>query len=109
VYCIECGHELPQQAQYCPGCGAETVLDYGNEKTDSGGNDVDEQTASTLDEIPEKRGRIDKKSPPKVSPLTIVFAILGLLFILVLLNPWHAGQERPEDFEGSVENTELRE
>lgn len=104
MYCTECGRQLAEEASYCPECGTarpdREASDAEKEQNQS------EDEGPELNEIPEKMGRIDKKSPPHVSVVTILFAIIGLILILVLLNPWHSGQDKPEDFQGTRNNTE---
>jgi len=106
VNCQSCGQALPEQARFCQECGAAAVPEEpakSTEGTASAGKtpakDPDEITRFL--ELPEEKGRFDRTAPPVVSPLTIFFAIIGLVLILILLNPWHAGQDKPADFQGS--------
>jgi len=109
MYCTECGIELPDNAQFCPECGTESFREAPGQKSSKQPEKTTEQQAQKkpeIDDIPAEKGRIDSRKPPKVSFLTLFFAILALVFILVLLNPWHADQERPEDFQGTQNNSQ---
>jgi len=102
MYCTQCGTELPDVAQFCSNCGAGTVnqaeQDYRNTTPDT------KQVSTTQKrmEIRDAKQKQDRKAPPKIAPLYIFLAIIGIALILVLLHPWHTGQERPEDFQGSA-------
>lgn len=109
MYCTECGSLLPEEAQFCPDCGTESyqIEAYQEQPELSDQSSVaHKQERTTIDDIPKEKERIDNRKPPKISLLTLFFALLGLLFILVLLNPWHAGQEKPEDFQGTRNGTQ---
>lgn len=105
MYCKECGYTLPEQSRYCPQCGTVAVPISGKgslkkEEPRTTPLQNTDQVSHSL-ELPEEKGRFDRTAPPAVSPLTIFFAIIGLVLILILLNPWHAGQEKPADFQGT--------
>lgn len=105
MYCQSCGQALPEQARFCKECGAEVPENpAGTAESAAAGNKTPankkDEIARFL-ELPGEKGRFDRTAPPVVSPLTIFFAILGLVLILILLNPWHAGEEKPADFQGS--------
>ncbi len=101
MFCTECGTELPEQARFCPECGTEAF--YPDQRNHSEHTSSEKRNRKTpdLQDLPEQKGRIDKKAPPKVSLLTILFALIGLVLIIILLHPWHAKQEKPKDFKGS--------
>ncbi len=109
MYCTECGFELPDDGQFCPECGTELFRGRAAQKKSEQPAKISEprlKKKTGMEDIPEEKKRIDSRKPPKVSLLTLFFAILGLVFILILLNPWHADQERPEDFQGTRNNSE---
>lgn len=93
MYCVQCGTQLPNQAKYCSSCGAHT-------------RQPGQKATSRKREIPREKEKLNRKAPPKVAPLYIILAIIGIGLILVLLNPWHAGQERPTDFLNSGEQAQ---
>ena len=102
MFCTECGTALPEPARFCPDCGTEAFYPERADQKNSASADNRDLRTSDLEELPEQKGRIDKKAPPRVSPLTILFALIGLVLILILLNPWHAERDKPRDFEGSL-------
>lgn len=98
MYCTKCGTQLSEDAQFCNECGNPTVRN----KSDKSKKEADQSEKS----IPKEIGKIDKKAPPKVSPVTLLFAVVGIILIIILLHPWHANQDRPTDFEGSKQQME---
>lgn len=105
MYCKECGQAIPEKARFCPKCGQAIAPGpeeiSRKQQTASIPTSEEVDSISRLLEIPEEKGRFDRTAPPVISPLTIFFAIIGLVLILILLNPWHAGQEKPADFQGT--------
>ncbi|MCF7803840.1 MAG: zinc ribbon domain-containing protein [Candidatus Marinimicrobia bacterium] len=101
MYCTQCGTELPDQAQFCAKCGAEKVNRWQtkSQHSENSGNNPQDSTEGEF--VTEEKDRYNRKAPPKISPLYLFLALVGIGLILVLLNPWHAEQERPEDFEGT--------
>ncbi len=105
MYCTECGHQLPDQARYCADCGTP-VAGAPAKMTAKQPPEPASGVRPDQEEIPDKKERMDPKSPPRISGVTILFALIGLILILVLLNPWHVGQDRPKDFEGTRGNSQ---
>ncbi|MBD3276473.1 MAG: zinc-ribbon domain-containing protein [Candidatus Marinimicrobia bacterium] len=101
MYCTHCGTELPEQAKFCNECGTQTVQ-VRSEKPEKAKTKADQDEKN----IPEEIGKIDKKAPPKIAPVTLLFAVVGIILIIILLHPWHANQDRPTDFEGSRQQME---
>lgn len=98
MYCTKCGTKLSEDAKFCNECGTSTVRN----KSEKVKSKTDQEDKSIPDEI----GKIDKKAPPKVSSVTLLFALVGIVLIIILLHPWHANQDRPTDFEGSRQQME---
>lgn len=101
MYCTQCGNELPNVAQFCSNCGTETVKNTGQESGKTKSSGKKKETQQKRKEIRDVKEKQDRKAPPKIAPLYIFLAIIGIALILVLLHPWHTGQERPQDFKGS--------
>ncbi len=104
MYCIQCGAKLPDMATYCPNCGFK-VNDL-NAKGVANQKNQETKHSKSPQNIPAKKGRVNSKAPPKISLVTLFFALVGLILILVLLNPWHSGQEKPSDFEGTLKRNQ---
>jgi uncharacterized membrane protein YvbJ len=102
MYCTHCGNELSDNAKFCNQCGTPTVRNK-SEKSEEVKSKPDREEK----DIPEEIGRIDKKAPPKISPVTLLFAVVGIILIIILLHPWHANQDRPTDFEGSSRQMDI--
>ena len=98
MYCTICGTKLTEDAKFCNECGTPSVRN----KSEKVKGEADQNDKS----IPEEIGKIDKKAPPKVSPVTLLFAVVGIILIIILLHPWHANQDRPTDFEGARQQME---
>ena len=69
MFCHQCGHRNPQDANFCSSCGA--VLDPAGEDTtirlmavESTGEITDEEFTVTLDELPEGTGMLVVKRGP---------------------------------------------
>lgn len=103
MFCTQCGEKLPESAKFCSGCGAQTIRNRSMENTISR-----EHQRINKNEIPDEMGKIDKKTPPKIAPLTLFFAFVVIMLILILLHPWHANQDRPKDFRGSESNQTMQ-
>jgi len=114
MYCIQCGEKLPEGGQYCPKCGSVVPESTPGESKPTGKTiqpavkkkTEDSVDAKPLENISEAAEQYDRQAPPKVSWLTIFLAIVGLILVLVLLDPWHTGQEKPKDFQGTFNKSE---
>ena len=100
MYCTQCGTKLPDTAQFCSGCGAAVAAVPDDSKSDQLA-DASTTESDLPEEFESRKAKHDRKAPPRVSPVTVILAVIGLLLILVLLHPWHTGQERPKDFQGN--------
>lgn len=110
MYCTQCGKALPENAQFCAQCGtpvpdAQSRASVIQNAAQNEGTAQEKHTRARQ-AFGDPRAQQDRKAPPKVSLLTIFLAILGLVLILVLLDPWHTGKERPADFKGSMGQSE---
>ncbi len=94
MFCTHCGVQISEEAKFCNECGTPTFKNE-QQPTDK------LETAGTEEPVPEEIGKIDRKAPPKISPVTLLFALIGIVLIIILLHPWHANQDRPDDFEGT--------
>lgn len=107
MYCIQCGQHLPETAKFCSKCGAATVQNIQSGSETSSESVVANQSSAkrrTEDEVGTPKGKYDKKAPPRISPLSIFLAVVGLILIIVLLNPWHEAKVPPSDFHPTTGN-----
>jgi|GEM_PF-1223727 len=95
MYCTQCGTHLPETAKFCSRCGSPTIQ---NTDQSSQSGKSSKAPARELADIGEKKEKFDKKAPPRIPLLSIFLAVIGLILIIVLLNPWHKAEAPPADF-----------
>jgi pSer/pThr/pTyr-binding forkhead associated (FHA) protein len=69
VFCNQCGHRNPPGSNFCSSCGAALNLSSGDDTTvtivlNSEGQDLEEELAVSLDELPEGAGMLVVRKGP---------------------------------------------
>lgn len=78
--CDSCGHDLPPDARFCPGCGT-AVADMRDDGVAAEGDD--EQDAPTPEALPDEGGGKARRTPATIAGNVLAVAAGGTLGVLV--------------------------